>query len=203
MCLLLVLLAAAGTAAAVVVTFVGSEISQLGAPTGDGAPPAALTAAGLELPDHVEPQNWRLPAQMLSASDSWTVVSSESLRPALVAAAVRSENLRTAAHEAAEAAAALIPPPPTVTAPPDEPELWELDTGHDACAAAASLVPESARWRTPELIAEDGSLPDAEEYASALNAGVGHRWCADAVAAKIVWENGFANSGHRHRWGLR
>ena len=190
LCLLLVLLAAAGTAAAVVVTFVGSEISQLGVATSADSKRAALTAAGMELPDHVEPQNWQLPAHMLDVSDSWTAISSASLKQALAAAEVRSEELREAAHEEAAAAEASgEDPPPAVTAPPDTPELWDPGPGHDACAAAASLVPESARWETPELVGGDGSLPGAGEYAAALNADVGHRWCADAVAAKIVWES--------------
>ena len=192
LCLLLVLLAAAGTAAAVVVTFVGSEISQLGVAASADSKRAALTAAGMELPDHVEPQNWQLPAHMLDVSDSWTAISSASLKQALAAAEVRSEELREAAHEeaaAAEAEASGEDPPPPVTAPPDTPELWDPGPGHDACAAAASLVPESARWETPELVGGDGSLPGAGEYAAALNADVGHRWCADVVAAKIVWES--------------
>ena len=189
LCLLLVLLAAAGTAAAVVVTFVGSEISQLGVANSADSQRAVLTATGLELPDHVEPQNWQLPAHMLDVSDSWTAISSASLKRALVAAEVRSEDLREAAHEEAAAAASSgEDPPPTVTAPPDTPELWDPGPGHDACAAAASLVPESARWETPELIGEDGSLPSDAELAEALNTDPGSRWCADVVAAKIVWE---------------
>ena len=193
LCVVLVLLAAAGTAAAVVVTFVGSEISQLGAASADSQR-AALTATGLELPDHVEPQNWQLPAHMLDVSDGWTAISSASLKQALAAAEVRSQELREAAHEevlavGAEAEASGEDPPPTVTAPPDTPELWEPGPGHDACAAAASLAPESARWETPELIGGDDSLPSDAELAEALNTDPGSRWCADVVAAKIVWEN--------------
>lgn len=189
LCVLVGLLALAVATAAVAMSFIGSEMSQLGTPTDVDDGPAALTAAGLELPDHVEPQNWRLPAHMLNVSDGWTVLSAESLLQALTAAEVRSEELRDAAHEEALAAASEEPPPLTVTAPPDSPELWVPGPGHDACAAAASLAPESARWETPELVGEDGSLPSAAEYAAALNAGDDSRWCPDAVAAKIVWES--------------
>lgn len=189
LCVLAALLAMAGIAAAVVVLFVGSEMSQLGAPTDTDDGPAILAAAGLELPNYVEPQNWRLPVHMLDTSDSWTVMSSASLQEALVEAEIRSEELREAALDEIDASALLEVPPPTVTAPPDVPELWDPGPGHDACAAAASLVPESARWETPALIAADGTLPAAEEYAAALNTEIGHRWCGEAVAAKIVWEN--------------
>ena len=208
LCVVLVLLAAAGTAAAVVVTFVGSEISQLGVANSADNRRAVLTATGLELPDHVEPQNWQLPSQMLNTSYGWTAISSDSLQQALAAASARSQELRAATLEAAIAAAG--PPPsegaaadsppesgagsesaqePTVTVPPDMPELWDPGPGHDACAAAASLAPESARWETPELIGEDGSLPSDAEFAEALNTDPGSRWCADVVAAKIAWEN--------------
>lgn len=189
LCALVVLLALAVVAAAVVMSFVGSEMSQLGAPADVNDGPAARAAAGLELPDYVEPQNWRLPAHMLDVSDGWTALSVESLLQALIAAEARSEELRSAALEGALDAASEEEPPLTVTAPLDVPELWVPGSGHDACAAVASLVPESARWETPGLVGEDGTLPNAEEYAAALNAADDRRWCSDAVAAKIVWEN--------------
>ena len=189
LCAIVVLLALAVVAVAVAMSVVGSEMSQLGTPTDIDDGPAALTAAGLELPDYVEPQNWRLPAHMLNVSDGWTALSAESLLQALAAAEARSEELRRAALEEALAAASEESPPLTVTAPPDRPALWVPGPGHDACAAAASLAPESARWETPELIGEDGSLPSTQDYAAELNAGADRRWCPDVVAAKIVWEN--------------
>ncbi|MYA40511.1 MAG: hypothetical protein F4Z31_01780 [Gemmatimonadetes bacterium] len=188
-------LALVGVTIGVAVTFIGTEMDQLGGPAEAGhvsetsSTSGARSAEGLALPEYVEPQNWRLPAQMLDVSDGWTAVSSQGLLQQLEKAALRSEVLREAAHSEALAAAALVPPPPTVTAPQDEAELWVPGPGHDACAAAASLAPESARWETPELIGEDGSLPSSQEFAAALNSGADPRWCPAVVAAKIVWDN--------------